>query len=615
MNFPDPSRITHSTLFSETQQFFRRVLSGVSALRPGARQTFLVALALFCFSTIAILFTFADRFYVDVPVSGGALREGIIDSPRFINPVLAKGNADRNLTALVYSGLLRASPSGELIPDLAESYTVTEDGLTYTFTLRPDLYWHDGLPVTSADVVYTIKKIQDPGLTIKSPRRGAWEGVAVEAPDEQTVLFTLKNAYAPFLENATVGILPKHIWGEIPDNEFEVTSYNIDPVGTGPYRIAKIVENKKKRVPLSYELTAFDGYALGAPYITTLTIAFFGNKKDLLAAYQNGEVKQFPTVDPEVAKTIEATGGRITRMHLPLVDAAFFNQNQQPLFADKTVRRALAVAVDKDRIVREVLYGYGVVVDGPVSGIMPERPAGTTTPHTEKGPAAAQALLEGAGWKRDEETGVLIKTDKKKKTSQSLEFSITVPDVPEFRRVAELLKSDWETVGAKVTVKVFETGTFTSEVLAPRKYDILLYGIIARASDPYPYWHSSQRNFPGDNVAMYANRMVDGFLEKIRQTSDHTERDVLLEKLETAITEDVPAIFLYSPDFLYATAPEIKGLTPRSVVVESDRFLGIENWYQRSERVWGFLEKYAVRTPDTEPGLIMTVKHWFSDAD
>ena len=615
MNLSDPPRISPPRQTDNfLRRFIRRVVVGVGLLRPGARQAFFIAIALFIFSSAAIILTWSDRFYVDVPASGGTLKEGIIERPRFINPVLARSNADRNMTALIYSGLLRLMPNGEIIPDLAESYHVTPDGLTYSFTLKPDLFWHDGQPVTSADVMYTIEKVRDPALEIKSPRRASWDGVQVSAPDLQTVVFTLKQPYAPFLENATIGILPKHIWGNIADNEFDVSYYNLDPIGTGPYRIAKINQDAKKGLPVSYELRAFPGYARGAPYIETLLINFFGNSRDLFSAYENGTIQQFPTVDPDVAATIEANGGKITRMHLPLIDAAFFNQNQQPLFADKTIRKALALAVDRDRIVREVLLGYGQPVDGPISGLLPY-PLSTSTPAsvTETPPPqeAARTMLLDAGWVADAETGVLTKTDKKKKTSATLEFSISVPDVPELKHVAEILKEEWGGLGARVTIKIFETGTLGSEVLASRKYDILLYGIIGRPSDPYPYWHSSQRNAPGANIAMYTNRVADDLLEKIRRTSDPTQRDLLLLDLENEIKGDMPAVFLYRPDFLYATFAEVKGMTPGTVSVESDRFLDVSDWYLESERVWGILEENAKRVPRSESRLYLFLLQFF----
>jgi peptide/nickel transport system substrate-binding protein len=595
-----------STAHATDTRLTNRVLFGVARLHPRARQIFLIALVLFLFSTIALILTASSRFYVDVPVKGGTLNEGIIERPRFINPVLAKSNADRNMTSLVYSGLVRMSPNGQLIPDLADNWTVSDDGLTYTFTLKDNLNWQDGEPITSADVAYTIEKIEDPGLAIKSPRRASWTEVMVATPDPRTVIFTLKQPYAPFLENTTVGILPKHIWERITDEEFDVSYYNIDPIGSGPYRISKIVQDTEKGLPLSYELTAFPGFALGEPYISTLSIRFFGNNKDLLDAYHKGTITQFPTVDPEIAKGLEAGGARVTRMHLPLIDAAFFNQNQQPIFAEKAVRQALALAVNKDRIVSEVLLGYGHVIDGPISGLLVT--SGTTTP-AQGDVAEAQKMLDSAGWKRASSTNLYTKTDKKKKTTTTLSFSITVPDVSELKHAAELLKEDWAALGADVEVKVFEIGTFGSEVLAQRKYDILLYGIIGRPSDPYPYWHSSQRNAPGANIAMYTSRPADDLLEKIRKTGNGQERNDLLIKFESTVLEDMPAVFIYSPDFLYATSRDVHGMTTETVSVESDRFLGVYDWYLESERVWKFLVPYSERTPAQESRLTLYLRH------
>jgi peptide/nickel transport system substrate-binding protein len=189
-------------------------------------------------STVGLLFILEQSVVVPAPARGGSLQEGIIGSPRFINPVLALSDADRDLTALVYSGLMRATPEGSYAPDLASHFDLSEDGKVYTFYLRTEAIFHDGKPVTADDVVFTIQKTQDPAL--KSPMRANWDGVAVEAVDATTVRFTLKSPYAPFIENTTLGVLPKHLWGEVSDEEFPFSELNTSPVGSGPYRVRSV---------------------------------------------------------------------------------------------------------------------------------------------------------------------------------------------------------------------------------------------------------------------------------------------------------------------------------------------------------------------------------------
>ena len=558
------------------------------------RILFLTAI-IFIFSSLALLVRYNDRFLVEVPRHGGTLSEGIIGRPRFINPVIAKSDADRDLTELIYSGLLRATPEGDLVPDLTEKYDVSEDGLTYTFTLRPELFWHDGEPITSADIAFTIGKVRDQGLAIKSPKRANWEGVTVETPDPLTVIFSLKQPYAPFLESTTMGIIPKHIWQNVPNEEFDVTYYNIKPIGSGPYRVQSVVQDNDKGLPKYYDLVAFKSYAKGEPYITNLRMVFFGNNKELTAAYENHTIDQMHAVEPSLAVSIEAAGAHIDRAPLPRIFALYFNQNQQPIFTDISVRKALRAAIDKEKIVADVLFGYGRTIDGPLPFLqgetIDEGTATTSTNYVED----AQKILESGGWVPNA-LGVYEKTNKTKKTITTLEFSIAIPDVPELVQAGELVKSDWEKMGARVTLRVFEPSSFATEILSPRKYDVLLYGqIIGRTPDPFAYWHSSQRNAPGLNVALYANKKADSLLESVRKESDEVERTTLLSQFVTEIENDAPAVFIYSPDFLYATSNKVRGIHTGLITTESERFLGIENWYIESERVWKWFSDRMAR--------------------
>lgn len=560
----------------------------LAALPPRMKTLFVLALFVFALTSFSLFVKWSDRFMVEVPRHGGALAEGIIGRPRFINPVIAKSDADRDMAALIYSGLLRATPDGSLLPDLAAAYTISPDGLTYTFTLRDELVWHDGEPITSQDVLFTIEKVRDPGLAIKSPRRASWDGVEVSTPDEKTVTFQIKQPYAPFLENATMGIIPKHIWQNVPNEEFDVTYHNIEPIGSGPYRMDRIVSDSAKGLPKYYELVAFKRYALGEPYLTHLRIAFFGNNKELAQAYNDGEIEQMNTIEPTLAEELKQAGGHIVETPLPRIFAAYFNQNQQPIFAEKAVRQALAVAVDKDKIVHDVLHGYGKTIDGPLPSL-----SEATSSVNEAVPvdhiASARAILENAGWTQSA-SGVYEKVDKKKKKVTLLQFSIAIPDVPELRATAELMKSDWEKLGASVTLKVFDQSTFAAEVLAPRKYDILFYGqVIGRIPDLFAYWHSSQRNAPGLNIALYTNKNVDKLLEDARKEGVPALRNALLIKFLGEIKNDVPAVFTYSPDFLYAHGAALRGMEIGLITTESERFLDVHHWYVESERVWKWL--------------------------
>lgn len=579
---------THTTRLGAKQ----KLLARLTLLPSPLKKVFAIALIVFLGTSFALLVKIIDTQLVEVPRHGGMLVEGIIGRPRFINPVIAKSDADRDMTALVYSGLLRPLTDGTLAPDLAQSYNISEDGLTYTFTLKDGLVWHDGVTLSSDDILFTVDRIRDIGLAIKSPRRAGWEGVEVSTPDAKTITFKLKQPYAQFLENTTMGILPKHIWKNVPDDEFDVSYYNIEPIGSGPYRVKQLVRDGDG-LPRYYDLTSFKRYQGGEPYITDLRMQFFGNNEDLAQAYSDGSIDQIHGLTPESATILEAQGRSIVRTPLPRIFAFYFNQSQQPIFVDKAVRQALDLAVDKNNIVAKVLNGYGKTINGPLPFLEQENQNSTTT-HADN-IAKAKSILEKAGWRKNA-ANIYEKVDKKKKTVTLLQFAVDLPDVPELNATAELAKNDWAELGADVTVKVFEQSTFTGEVLSSRKYDVLLYGqVIGRDPDPYPYWHSSQRNAPGLNIALYTNKNADKLIESARKESDLQTRNELLMQFIDTTRNDIPAIFLYSPEFLYATANKVHNVNIGLMTTESERFLGIENWYIDSERVWKFIAERMKR--------------------
>lgn len=534
------------------------------------------------------LYKLNQEFLVEIPSSGGTLTEGVVGLPRFINPILAISDVDRDLTALIYSGLLRATPEGTLLPDLAESYSISPDGLTYTFVLKPNLIFHDKTPITADDIVFTIEKAQDPSL--KSPKRPNWEGVSVTKVDDRQIKMVLKQPYSPFVENLTMGILPKHIWSNVGSEEFQFGQFNIEPVGSGPYKLKSISRNSSG-IPVYYHLEAFDSYTFGKPLINDVIVKFFQNNGALSNAYENENVGSLTNISPQQANIIEGAGGRIERTPLPRVFAVFFNENHAPVLANKEVRQALEKATDKQALVLDVLKGEGIAIDSPIPpGLLLDKGKNSNGVNTDNQSesdriAAAKKILENAMWKYNETKGVYEK--KSKKEIVTLSFSISTSDAPELKAAAMMLKTMWEKIGAQVDVRISDIGELNQNVIRSRKYDALLFGeIVGRDLDLFAFWHSSQRNDPGLNIAMYTNSNVDKLLESARTLSD---RDSRLDKyllLEKEIKSDIPAIFLYSPDFLYVVPKQLQGFSLGHLTIPAERFLGIEKWYIETEKVW-----------------------------
>lgn len=555
---------------------------------PVEKAAFFVFVLLLALSVGNLVLRANALFLVEVPARGGTLTEGIVGTPRFVNPLLAFSDADRDLSALIYSGLLKATPEGELIPDLSETFSVSENGLVYSFTLRADAVFHDGEPVTADDVLFTIQKAQDPG--IKSPKRANWEGVTAEKTGVRTLTLTLRQPYAPFLENATLGILPKRLWTEANTEQFPFSPRMTDAVGSGPYRIERIKRNSSG-IPISYELVPFRQYALGSPFIARLILRFYQNETDALAALRQGDVESVNTISPESAEELRARGARIEHTPLPRVFGVFFNQNQKTLLAEKEVRQALVRATDKKSLVAAVLRGYGIPIDTPTPPLLfnkKDAADGAAEETVEERREQADALLTKAKWNISVETGMREK--KRGKEMEPLSFSLVTANAPELLKSAEILKKMWEKIGVSVEVKIFEAGDLNQNVIRPRKYDALLFGeIIGRDLDLFAFWHSSQRNDPGLNIALYTNSRVDKLLEEGRRIQEPAERLAAYQKAAEAITDDTPAIFLYAPDFIYILPEKIKGLALKRLTIPSERFLNIHEWYTETEKIWRFL--------------------------
>lgn len=556
------------------------------------RALFLFFAGMLVISSGGLLYLLNAHFLVAVPAYGGSFTEGIIGTPRFINPILDISDADRDLTQLVYSGLLRADPKGDYINDLADSYTISPDGRTYTFLLKKNATFHDGSPVTADDVVFTVAKTQDPEL--KSPQRANWSGVSVQKVDQYTVQFTLKSPYAPFIENLTLGILPKHLWQDITDDEFPFSELNTAPVGSGPFKVTG-ASRTSSGIPSSYALSAFSHYAPGRPFLNTINFRFYQSEAELAQALKSGDIEAAAGISPATLASMP----QLPETHSPLnrVFAVFFNQNQSSVLRNNEVRQALSDSIDRNDLVKKILGGFGTPLTGPIPpSMLPETTsiaAAAPLSTDDRIQAARQALLR-SGWSAgpDGHLQKIVGSGKKAQTT-TLAFSLATGNVPELRAAAEYLRQTWEKVGAKVDVQIYSQGDLSQNVIRPRKYDALLFGeVIGRELDLFAFWSSSQRVDPGLNVALYTNSTADSILQKLRETSDDSARQKLYTQFNGELQKDNPAVFLYAPDFVYSMPKDIHGLTLGLIETPSDRFLSVSSWHRETDRVWPLFANY-----------------------
>jgi peptide/nickel transport system substrate-binding protein len=541
-------------------------------LRPGDKFIAGVLGIFVIIASILALYQLERVFLIEEPAHGGTLSEGVVGSPRFVNPLLALSDPDRDLSALTYAGLMGIGKNGALVPVLAESYDISPDGTVYTFTLRPGITFSDGTPLTADDVVFTVGKAQDPSL--KSPELANWANIRAEAVDARTVRFTLPKPYAPFMDDATLGILPAHLWRSVSNEEFAFSTLMTNPVGAGPFRVSRVHRSASGIID-RMELSASPSFALGQPYLDRIKFSFFEQESDVADALKNGRIESAYGVPKK---------GALTSPYAQ-VFGVFWNGNQNPLFTHAEVRKALSLVTDRSRIVDQVLGGYAAAVDGPVppgSGI--DLAPGTSTPVSfEERSAAATKALTAAGWKLDEEAHVW----RSAKLKVDLRVVLKTSNVPELKAVATALKEDWEKFNVPVSVELYEPGDLTQNVIRPRKYDALLFGmVVGRDTDLFAFWDSAERNDPGLNIALYANKSVDDLLEKMRTESNADVRLSELRKIDALISADYPAVFTHTPYFIYAVPRDLQGVALPQIAAPSDRFAGVWGWYRQTESVW-----------------------------
>jgi peptide/nickel transport system substrate-binding protein len=568
---------------------------------------FTISLAVAFCATAMMLSRINTMFLVDVPSEGGTIREGIIGMPSLVNPVLAVSDADKDLTSIVYSGLMRKNGDSVFIPDLAESYTISPDGLTYTFHLRKGATFHDGVPVTADDVIFTVNKIVDP--LIKSPRRSGWEGITVSKGDESTVIFTLNKPYISFMNNTTIGILPEHLWKKVSAPEFALSTLNIKGIGTGPYKIDSVTKNSDG-IPEQYELSRFAHFVLGEPHVKYLTISSYSNENALVDALTSHTIDQAGGISPENAQMLTESSFTIHTSTLPRIFGMFWNKDNSKVLADDAVIRAIGVAINRQAIVSNVLDGYGTVINSPV----PSTIVDTDEKSIDKDGdiAQAQAILDRAGWvvgsdgirsKGSTTTTTITKKVGKKTITQTiatpskspatrLSFTLTTGDTPELKHASLMIKDQLAKIGIEVdTSKVYETGTLNQKIRS-RDYEALFFGqVVNNESDLYAFWHSSQKSDPGLNIALYNNKTADDILTSIQKTLLYEDRVSKYQDFIAEFNKDMPAILIYSPQYLYVTSNTLNHVTVSAMSNPADRFLSIYNWYATKDRVWKIFAK------------------------
>jgi len=581
-------------------------------------------------TTWAVFFIFKNN--TSVPAEGGEYIEALIGQPKFINPLFSSTNdVDANLTSLIFSGLFSYDNQQKLTPELVSKYTISKDKKNYDIELRKDIKWSDDESFNADDVIFTFEAIQNPA--VNSPLLATFQGVKVERKGDHSIQFTLKEPFSPFLNSLTLKILPEHIWRNILPINMKLAKNNLQPIGNGMWKFSKLTKDQAGNLQ-TYTLVPNKNYYKKIPNLKTLIFKFYPDYTQAVAAIKSQDVMGLAFVPRDLKEKISTNNFNTHNFQLPQYTALFFNQEKEKNLEDGKLRQALLQAIDKNKLVQETLNSGAIKVDSPIlknslgydpSIKYPKYNLASSTDLLDKkwkkiqpeeyfqiqyeeliknkqteidyikenassSPETASSSIEKI--KKELKETIRKEMDSKqnfywKDTNNNiLKLTITTLNTGEFKQVAEKIIEMWRDAGVQASIDLVEKHQI-NDVLKNRDYQILLYGeIVGSDPDPYPFWHSSQINYPGLNLSMFSDRDADELLEKARSGVSDKERANLYKKFQKILVKEIPSIFLYTPDHNFIVHKQIKGIDIKGVLRPYDRYANINNWYIKTKKQW-----------------------------
>ncbi len=517
---------------------------------------------------VALWFVIARPLESDSVQAGGRYVEGVVGQPQRVNPLFAHLNdVDRDLVRLVFAGLTRLGPNGQILPDLAQSWDVSADGRTYTFRLRPDLTWHNGDPLTAADVVFTFSLLADPDLPGDSALAQFWQEVKCQELEVYLLRCQLPEPFAPFLSFTTIGILPKGVLAGVDAQALFAHPFNGTPMGSGPFRLLSLDATRAV-------LERNPSYHLGAPKIQEIELRFYPDEHAALTALHRQEIMGLllsPNVGADELNALAAEGDfRLYSANGTTYTLLYLN-NVSPLFSDQRLRRAVALAINRDALVAGFLAGRALRADSPISpGTWAADPELEALPYD---PAQARQLLEEAGWRQDAASSVRRQGD------VELRFPLLTDSDPLRLAMAQEIGRHLLEVGIQAVVTPLAASELVRDALLPRDYEAAIFGWeLGYDPDPYPAWHSSQVGPQGRNLANYTSAEADAILERARISTNLSERQVLYYRFQRLFLADVPSLPLYYPIYNYFVHKSVRGITLGTFFDTSARFNNVQEW-------------------------------------
>lgn len=480
---------------------------------------------------------------------------------------------DQDVDKLIFSSLVTFDTTGMPQPDLAETWSYSSDGTRFTFSLRPNAYWHDGTPVTSQDIAYTVSLLKSKNELIPQDLQNFWSEIEVKVVSDTIVEFDLPEAFAPFLDYLGFQVLPSHLLGNLTLEELVNHPFNVAPVGSGPYKFSQFIV--KDGAITGVDLIANEDYYNGRPYIDEVVFQYYPSEQAAWSAYLTGEVDGVGDISTDmVTDALAEPSLNLYSSRMPRLSIIFLNLNNQakPFLQKTEFRQALMLAINRQAIIDNLLVGQGVLANGP---ILP----GNWAYYQDQGnydydPDAAVQRIAALGITRND-AGVMV-------TAEGVEVRLVLlmPDDELHQQIGAMIKQGWEAVGVAVDLLIEPYDQVVASLEA-HDYDAALVDIDLSGTpdpDPYPFWAQSQVQ-DGQNYSQWSNRTASEYLEQARVTNDYGLRTKLYRNFQILFHEELPSLPLFYPVYNYGVRNTIYGVSIGPIYDPSDRLRDIASWY------------------------------------
>ena len=522
------------------------------------------------------------------PATGGIYREGLVGNIQRLNPLLSWYNdVDEDVCRLVFSSLITYDTRGNPVGDLAIDWGISADGTTYNFAINPDAKWHDGQPVTADDVIFTYELLKTGTGYVPADVISFWDTVKINPVDSKTLQFVLSEAFSPFMDYLNVGILPRHIYSGMRFEEMVDSKINIQPVGSGPFRLKELVQSNGTITGVTLENNA--AYYGKKAFLDEIQFTYYSDSGLAYQAYQQGLIDGISYISDDVlASVLKDDSLNLYTARRPIQSMIFFNLDNRNVefFQSKDVRNAIMMGINRERIVSHILDGQATIANSPILygnwAYTTEVPVNEY--NTEK---AIETLIRDGYVIANEQDHVRTKEFSSVDGSverKALSFTMYYPDDNLHRQVAEQIQQNLADINVMVSLEAAPYDVLVNTILPDREYEAALVDINLSTypdPDPYPFWDQTQIS-SGQNYTQWNNRTISQYLETARVETNRTERARLYKNFQILFMEELPAIPLYNPVYNYPVSQKVSGVSIGPIYKSSDRFLNISEWYMVS---------------------------------